>query len=65
LTTFAAVVIVLVDVAEGQGVEMLAEQFDPLVTTARRVAGVGEFAVCWQGERHRVRLVDGDTTALP
>jgi trehalose/maltose hydrolase-like predicted phosphorylase len=24
-----------------------------------------EFAVCWQGERHRVRLVDGDTTALP
>jgi hypothetical protein len=36
------VVVVLVDVAEGQGVEVLAEQFDLLVSRARRVAGVGE-----------------------
>jgi hypothetical protein len=48
------VVIVLVNVSEGQGVEMLAEQFDLPVTRARRVAGVGEFARQVGGEPEAV-----------
>ena len=36
------VLVVLMDVAEGQGVEVLAEQFDLLVADAVRVAWVGQ-----------------------